>query len=498
LLRLPLRYNFNNFAFWDYGGFLLAHYLLRQGHQPLLGFGWQYGLLPLLIQELSFRLLGASPASFLCLSVPCAVTVAVVMGKLAILQGKASGRILVLLSLPLITAFEPDLPHSLEPALLSIGLLSQAQGRRGLALASAVAACFTKPSMGYLYCLVLLIWIFLDSWRGLDSTDPVRGQSHPSSGSQPSVSARWTGNRELRTLIPAACTGIGLTLLLSMTFGWTILACSLLPLSGARAYRALHFGWGGIARGLLYFPGVKPAYYVGTPVTFWFLGTLYLLIAGFVAASAIVRKKQHPPSDYELLCTCAILQIGFVALFYGSPASWTYYAYIVAAGIMATEALGRLSVPAIAALCVLAALANYDGIRSAVSAWKTMKPSAATAGLYAASGERAEWDRVSSLARQNDSALFTQYGAAEILFPWLRTPTGAFIVPGVVSKTSIRREIQQFRSADLIIIPTIPEFGNPLLNGLGSDLNQALCGTVLVFKGTYFQVYRRLATEHRS
>jgi hypothetical protein len=127
-----------------------------------------------------------------------------------------------------------------------------------------------------------------------------------------------------------------------------------------------------------------------------------------VAASAIVRKKQHPPSDYELLCTCAILQIGFVALFYGSPASWTYYAYIVAAGIMATEALGRLSVPAIAALCVLAALANYDGIRSAVSAWKTMKPSAATAGLYAASGERAEWDRVSSLARQNDPALFTQ------------------------------------------------------------------------------------------
>src|SRR5215472_7941205 len=119
LLRWPLLYKFNSFAFWDSGSYLVAHYLLQQGHRPFSYFGWQYGLLPIFIQELGFHLFSATPASFLCLSVPCVMTIAVVIGRIALLESGTAGRILVILSLPLMLAFQPDMPHSLEPVLLS-------------------------------------------------------------------------------------------------------------------------------------------------------------------------------------------------------------------------------------------------------------------------------------------------------------------------------------------------------------------------------------------
>lgn len=54
ILEWPLYYSFNNFAFWDWGGYLITHYLLQHGYHPTKDFAWQYGLLPLLIQELWF------------------------------------------------------------------------------------------------------------------------------------------------------------------------------------------------------------------------------------------------------------------------------------------------------------------------------------------------------------------------------------------------------------------------------------------------------------
>ena len=42
-LRWPLLYNFDRFAFWDWGAYLVAHYLIQQGKMPVTDFGWQYG-----------------------------------------------------------------------------------------------------------------------------------------------------------------------------------------------------------------------------------------------------------------------------------------------------------------------------------------------------------------------------------------------------------------------------------------------------------------------
>jgi hypothetical protein len=525
LLRWPLLYNFNKFAFWDSGSYLVAHYLLQRGDQPFSYFGWQYGLLPLLLQELGFRLFGASPASFLCLSVPCVLTVAMVMGRIALLERALAGRILVLLSLPLILAFPPDMPHSLETALLSLGLLSQFKGQHGRALAFATAACFTKPSMGYLYGLVLLLFVYLDSRESMVLPNSGDNVPRPSCAQVRGIETtglanQWAGLRlsdPIAVLLPSVCTAFGLFVLLSTTFGWKSVLCSLLPLSGARAYRALHLGWAGVATQLLYFPGLKLGYYFGTPVAFWVIATLYLTAAA-VMVWMTAGSGGHWTANRELILTCAILHLGFITLFYGFPASWTYYAYVLVAGVLATEACpvpaslreilpSRPGAQALAnrgrneawpagrtmtgALCILAALANYSGTDSAWSSWKTMQANASTAGLFASPGERAEWNHVVSLAKHQSAALFTNCGEAQLLFPWIKAPAGAFFVAGVATDSEILRKKRELHTAGAVIVPTIPGLGNQIRDWPGTEFSDVLADMTLVFKGTYFEVYKR-------
>jgi hypothetical protein len=144
---------------------------------------------------------------------------------------------------------------------------------------------------------------------------------------------------------------------------------------------------------------------------------------------------------------------------------------------------------------VLAALANYSGIRAALFAWETMKANASTAGLFAVSDEGAEWNHVVLLAKHENPALFTNFGEAQLLFPWLSAPAGAFIVPGVVTNGEIVRERQKLRTAGAVIVPTIPEIGNALKNWPGPEFSDVLNDTTLEFKGTYFQVYKRHAVH---
>jgi len=469
LLEWPLLFNFNKFAFWDWGGYLVAHYLVQRGATPVTGFGWQYGLLPLLLQELWFRSVNASPASFLMLSFPCALLFTVAVARFANLVNKTAGRALLLLSFPFILALGADLPHALEPALLSAGLLLQARGKREQALALATAACFTKPVMGYLYGLVLLVFVIVDRRR------------------QDKLAIAGL----VRAFLPAICTGLGLALLLGITFGWIALVRSLIPLAGAQGYRVLHYGWSGIARELFYFPGMRPAYYIGTPVTFLLCATFYLISATALTGWRSLQNGRQAPANYEIVLTCALLHVGFLVCFYGAPASWTYYAYILVMGVAATAAWTLANRRLVWGLCILAACGNYGIFKSSIVAWKTMTQSSATAGLFVAPAELVEWNRVTAIVKDENPAIFTWDGGAEVLFPWLRKPVEAFIVPGVATGSEIQQKVQELRSAEVIVIPTIPELGNPVTNWPGAEFQGVFANATRIFKGDYFEVYAR-------
>jgi len=471
LLEWPTLYNFNKFAFWDWGGYLVAHYLVHRGYMPMTDFTWQYGLLPLFLQELWFHLVAAGPASLLVLSLPFALIFTIAIGRFANLESTTAGYALALLSLPFIVAIGNDLPHALEPVLLSVGLLLQAQGKRSESLAFATAACFAKPVMGYFYGLVLLIFIVVELHR--EGRLEITGLS--------------------RALIPAVVTGLGLTFILGITFGWIAVVRSLLPLNGAHAYRVLHYGWNGIARGLFYFPGMRLTYYIGTPLTFWLCATFYLVAATVLVGWRILRHRIGAPDNYEIVLTCALLHVAFLGFFYGAPASWTYYAYILVMGVVATAAWSPATARFVSGLCILAAIGNYGLIKSSIIAWKTMKQSSVTAGLFALPAETAEWSHVTSMVIDKNPAVFTWDGGAEVLFPWLPKPVGAFIVPGEANANEIQQKVQQMRTAKAVIIPTIPEFGNSVTTWPGPEFQTVLDNATLVFKGVYFEVYERAA-----
>jgi hypothetical protein len=469
LLTWPLLDNFDKFALGDWGGYLVAHYLVQQGKLPVTDFGWQYGLLPLFLQNLWFHLAAATPVSFLMLSLPFALITTVALGRFANLEGKAPGHILLFVSLPFIVEIG-DLPHVLDRLLLCVGLLRQAQGKRNQSLAFATAACFAKPAMGYLYGLVLLILIVLE----------LRRQGGPRI---PALA---------RSLMPAVCTGLGFILLLSITFGRFALFNSLIPVSGARAYRVLNYGWRGAAWSFFHFPGVRIGYYFGTPVTFWVCATLYL--AGSVALlGKRVLQGRPTPANSEIVVTCALLHLGLLVFFYGPPNSWSYYACVLVMGIVATDFWSATSAKLVWGLCVIAALANYAEFGSSIKAWNTMTQSPVTADLFAPPAEATEWSRVASIASKKDPAIFSWDGGAEVLFPWLPKPVGAFIIPGIATDSEIQHKLKQLRSAETVIIPVLPGWGDPIGKWPGPEFQTALDGTKLVFKGSYFEVYQRAA-----
>jgi hypothetical protein len=472
-LTWPRLYNFDRFAFWDWGAYLVAHYLTQQGKSPVIDFSWQYGLLPLLLQELWFHLLAAGPASLLILSVPCAIVSTVAMGRFANLESKVPGHALAFACLPFVVGFG-DPPHTLEPALLSVALLLQAQGKREQSLAFATAACFTKPSMAYLYGLLLIVLIVLDLRR----RDKLKISGL--------VSA----------LAPAACTGVALAVLLVIRFGWIPLVGTLLPLTASRNYRVLHFGWPEIAK-FLYIPGLRLGYYIGTPVTFWLCATLYLTASAVVVGWQVFRKKLPAPHNYEIVLTCALLYLTYLGFFYGSASQWINYAYFLVMGVAATDAWSRASTKLVLGLCVLAAIGNYATIGASIGAWKTMRRSPITAGLYASPSESAEWNCVTSMVSNKKPLLLTWDGGAEVLFPWLAEPhRSPFIDAG--QETEIQNEVQHLRSAKTIIVPDIPGMGSPLTNWPRSDFKTALDDARLVFKGNYFSVYERAAIADRT
>lgn len=480
--RLPLLYNFTNFAFWDWGGYLVAHALLRHGLQPISDFGWQYGLLPLLLQEIWFGYFGAGPVSFLSISLCCSLWFALAMGWLASCGGVWE-RLLIVLSLPLVMSLGADMPHALEPALLTTAILAQAKKQRASALALVTAALFTKPSMAYLYGTVLLLAIL----GRVPSEERLEGNA----AGQGNIS----GNIQLigRELLPAALTGCLIFACLMLRFGWKVVLESLWPTKGMRAYTILRLGWHGVGRDFFYFPGVKLGYYLGTPVTFWIAATLFLAIGATTVLYAWgVQVKRLAFCD--AIVTCAILHFGFIFFFFGGPASWIYYAYILVIAAILTSLSLSLD-RAILSLCLLAAAANVSWIKTSMAAWHNTVRMQESAGLFAPAEEVAEWTRVAAIGRGHRTVVFSWVGAAGLLCPWIEEPQVAFLVPGVANSTEIARELATLKMADLIVIATIKDVGDPLGGWPTGEFRAVMAQRRRVFKGVYFEIYAATCSD---
>jgi hypothetical protein len=470
---IPFSLNFDMWAFMDAGGNLTAPFLIQQGYRPVIDFGYQYGLLSLLVDRLWLGLAGASPSACIVLVTACNLLVGWALARFAVSLGlRGAGIFLMAATLPFaIQANYPGITHALEAALLANGLAEQAAGRRATALALATVACLTKPSMGYVYGGLLLGFEVLSLWK------------HRQVNVLPLALVKRT------TL--AAVIGIIIAMVLASTFGSLPFVRTLFPTAGIKDYRALHHGFFGEGRNFWYFPGVHVGYYLGTVVGFWILGTLWLVTGGAIALLRMVRGLAADAGvrkDYEIVLSCATMHLAFVLLFFGNAFSWFYYSYMLVMGVAATSAWEGSARYAVWSLILIALLGQKTFVRDSYQRWISTAPERATLQLWASPEENAEWLKVLTLvraeaARGRPAALLARTGCAELLFPEFAKPVSLYLDPGIPTDEEVMRKAAQLRQASAVVVV------RHSLLASWPPFDAALVGRTPAFHGKFFEVY---------
>ena len=478
LLRLPDGLRFDWYALTDAGANLTTQALIDRGERPYVDFGFHYGLLALAFGRAWFALAGRSPAAYFGAMVLANALIVWGMARLAAaLRIGAAGLALMAVALPFaIRSHYANFAHALEAALICNALAEHARGRRGVALALLTACCFAKPALGYFYGLTLLL---------LTAARLVRERAG---------AAGW-----LRELGPAAATGAVVAIALIAEFGAGPLAGSLLPASGAVAYKFARYGFfRGIGRDFWAPAGAGARYYLGTIAGSWLLATAWLALAGLMAGRRLVfgpstgdglgRRRD------EVVACCALIHAAFVTLAFGNAFSWPYYYYVLILGLAAASSWpGRVPSAmawAVAALVLLAHRTTYADLKEQ---WAFRPPTAGTAGLWTTPGEDLEWSKVLGLVRGHRPVLLVpQGGAAEVLFPEVfAAPVGFLYNRGIPLPGEVRRKAEQVAGASMIVLENVYMPPGEFLPAW-PEFVAALDGCERIWDGKCFVVYRRL------
>jgi hypothetical protein len=431
LARLPESMRFDRFAFCDQGANLTLQYLVANGLRPALDFGYHYGLLPALLGKLWFAIFGATPWTYQFAMVVFDVLLAWAFAKI-LAQLKIGGVGLALAIITVGYAFQAsyiNFAHGLESVLLCHALAEQARGSRTNALALASAAVFAKPSMGYVYGLLLIILMLRDLARD-----------------------DFSLRRLMLALTPAAIVFASLAVVLSRVYGPSTLLRTAIPIEGATAYHSLNFGLMASGRGLWDPNGLPWLYYFIDVAGFWIIATV-VLFAFAILQLTNTDRQEVASRRTEVIVTCALMHLAFLALFFGNQWSWIYYSYVLIIGAaMAIEtgpARRRFGV----ALCALALLSWTDIAFWTHRWWVTTAPDAATAGLWAPDDERGEWVRVLSMTQGRKIVMLDSMGATELLFRGFGEPVSLYLTGGLMSRDDVRRKIEQLSSAQIVVVP---------------------------------------------
>jgi len=364
----------------------------------------------------------------------------------------------------------PSFAHALEAVLLSSAVAEHARGNRSNALALATAAVLAKPSMGYVYGALLLGLIMLRPRTG------DRGALYPRIGE----------------LYRAFAVGVVLCAILSLVYGFDILCRTALPLSGMANYRAMNAGFfTGEGANFWHPTHANWRYYAGAAFGFWALASLYLTYAAIPAALrtfAMMEAKlaSMPECRDEIIVSCAILHVAFVTCFFGHPATWTYYSYILIAGVAAIPISYNLSRRALYLLTIAVFFSYYSVVKDSVKSWRYYVRSPATANLWAPIDERDEWIKVTELANGKNPVMVRWAGALETLFPQFQPPAGTYFVVGLMPPVEIQRELVRIDRAPIVVTPT-----SAIIGGLpgAPEFAQALASMKPIWRGKYFEVY---------
>jgi hypothetical protein len=451
IIRLPLAMSLDAYAFADRGAFPTACYLVTHGRRPMVDFGYIYGLLPMLATQGVFHLFEWAPAAHEAAMYVCGIVSAWGLARFAnVIRLSRIGVLFLIAAFPFtILASYPTFVHAMEAAVLCNAIAEQAAGRRSVALALAAAACMVKPAMGYVYGFVLLMLILLD----------VRSRAG-------AIISRGAIRATLRSIMPAAVTGAILLSILASVYGVEPLIKTLIPGAASLEYR--HMGYGSIFSGgreLWYQPKNFPAFYLFTVAGFWSVATVWLMVAGGLAAYRLARGYwigKSAGTGEEIVFTCAVLHLLFITCFFGGPVSWEYYSYVLVMGVVASSVCIAGLARALSILVLLAATGQTSHVAMALNAWRTTSLSRATGMLWAPADERKAWTGVMDAASGQDAVALISEGMVSVIFRQFRPPFGAYLVPGVTLKPEMDRATDEIANAPVLFTITSGPLGYAL------------------------------------
>jgi len=475
VLVLPSILDFRNFAFRDIGSFQTVDRLIGLGLRPGVDFGFNYGLLGVLLQHAYFALFGSGHWPTLGLLAVYWLLMLVFWILLSREIGQSLLGFCVLLGLSdLMIYFGPWSPtpaHILQNLSLAYGLYFLGKRRLSLALSIAVLGTLSVPSLPIVLSGLLSVAIVWEWGR-----NPGR-----------------TGRGLLAQFAPAAATYAGSVLLLTAFFGWRTVLPTLLPLRGARHYRAMHFGFFGQGKFFWHPPDAHLSYYLITPAGIWLLCSALLVAFGCLAAVRIARNaKPEGPSLFILAC-CA-LHLCFVFLAFGNSMSYIGFSFILIAGIFAGVSAmtnRRLKLALTSLLLVLGLMSQWRGIDDALQVWKHESIAQDTAALYTPIDFQPEWKSVLSVAQHGRVFLLSFGNGVDLYHPEIATPQSWMLLPGLNLPREDAYVLQQIQTADVVVeeYEVAPQY---------IDRNKAWQAALRDFpvkvSGRYFRIWTRDAT----
>ena len=472
IISLPSSMRFDFVAFQDTGANFTFQYLLSQGLKPSIDFGYNYGLLPLMVGRLWFGAFGSTPVTLQLLMLTCNLLVAEALARtVKALDIGLIGKSFLVLSLGYyVVPSYPNIAHALEAVMITEALALHARGSLGGALAMSIVAAFMKPAMGYIYSILLVIEIVCDSQR------------------------EGLGYRGLaRRFVLPLIVGATLSLLLVANFGPLLLVRTLLPFSGIANYRAMDMGFFGIGRQFWLPHGANVFYYLGTFAGLFIVGTLFLVVS---AASGVRRLwTRQTDQDYArtlLICVCLLLQLAFILLLFGNAWSWFLYSCFLLLGIAAAASLGPTFRSFVMVCCLLSILGYKATMSDLLRRWRSEVRPPLVSSLWTTNDEASEWEKVLVQARLHPPAVVVSPNeSVGLMFPELEKPVGAFFLPGMIPAREMQRKRQQIAGAHTIVVP-MPNVSVTPVNCFQTLVDQNF---TILWKGRFFEVFRRRSAK---
>ncbi|WP_158942565.1 hypothetical protein [Granulicella sp. S190] len=441
LLSWPIFFSYFLWVFADRSNFLNLDYLISQHLRIGVDTFYSYGLLPVFLQHVLFAVFGRGYWPM----IGCTIVVAILLAVFwSMFVRSVSNRWIYLLAVVAISPLllggvNPNFPYSLVELSMLFSLLFLLRGRPEVALAISMIGCVSVPSLPLLLTGLLVLYLVVDWW-----SEGVR---------RPSVL--------LRRLAPGIATYAVLAVFLGTFFSFRSMLATALPVMGMKYYYvARNTGFNDLIS-FLHPPGYSFKYYAVysfvTPVAWWVVSTLGLVVLALFAARTMIRNRKPDPR-HAIVVFCAVIQVFFACFAYRNEGEHFIYDPVTAAGMLV--AISVFPVPRyrkrlLILFACIGLMAQASQIRHSLSSWKETSPSSLTARLYAEPEYPSEMAHILQIAATQKVLLMSNATGVHHFYPKLMPVNSWFLVSGLMAPPDRERVLASMRSADVIVEDTV-------------------------------------------